>query len=397
MPSGFKYPVENSDGLSFSSTIVDFEDVFVPQELFLNSNLMIWGNNANGELGTGNLTSRNSPVQVGSLTNWKQVSCGGFYTACVKTDGTLWTWGQNQNLLGKLGLGDYVHRSSPVQVGSLTNWKQVSCGNEHTAAIKTDGTLWLWGGGAYGELGLGNLIDISSPVQVGTLTNWKQVSCGVKTSGGNHTACVKTDGTLWTWGQGNFGQLGLGDTSERSSPVQVGTLTDWKQVSCGQIQTACVKTDGTLWTWGSNFAGALGLGDVVDRSSPVQVGTLTNWKQVSLGASHAACVKTDGTLWTWGDNFAGALGLENEVDRSSPVQVGTLTNWKQVDLGDNYAACVKTDGTLWTWGYGVFNSLGLGNSTSRSSPVQVGSLTNWKQVSAGYLHAACIKSDDLPI
>ena len=152
------------------------------------------------------------------------------------------------------------------------------------ANLKTPG-LSTWGSNTYGQVGLGDVVYRSSPVQVGSLTNWKSVSGGV-----NHTAATKTDGTLWTCGYNAYGQLGLGNTISRSSPVQVGSLTNWQSVSCGYSYTAATKTDGTLWTWGSNGSGALGLGDSTSRSSPVQVGSLTNWKSVAGGGGQTAAI-----------------------------------------------------------------------------------------------------------
>jgi alpha-tubulin suppressor-like RCC1 family protein len=404
--SGFRYAITNSNG-SFSSTFVDTDDVFVPYDMFLNANLETWGDGQQGGLGTGDTVNTSSPVQVGTLTNWKQVTMRLYNCAALKTDGTLWTWGQNStNGPGQLGLGDTVNRSSPVQVGTLTDWKQLADGNasDRHACIKTDGTLWVWGADQQGGLGLGDTLARSSPTQVGTLTNWKQISMGAA------SVCVKTDGTLWTWGFNSNGELGLGYTSplRQSSPIQVGSMTDWKSPSAGGGHTACIKTDGTLWIWGNNSNGELGLGDTIRRSSPVQVGSLTNWKQVSCGGDHTACIKTDGTLWTWGSNKSagvtvyGQLGLGDVISRSSPVQVGSLTDWKQVNCGNFNTACIKTDGTLWTWGENVFagsggGMLGLGDSIRRSSPVQVGSFTYWKQVSASSYNMAAIVSDDLPI
>ena len=162
-----------------------------------------------------------SPTRVGTLTNWRQVSAGNFHTAAVKTDGTLWTWGLN--VTGQLGNNTSVSYSSPIQVGSLTNWKYVSCGyNGFTTAIKTDGTLWAWGNNSNGQLGNGNNISLSSPIMVGALNTWKQV---------NQTSAIKSDGTMWVWGSNNYGQLGNGTAISYSSPIQVGSLTDWKQVS----------------------------------------------------------------------------------------------------------------------------------------------------------------------
>ena len=304
--------------------------------------LFIWGRNADGQLGLGDTTNRSSPVQVGALTNWAQVSAWNEHMACVTTAGTLFTWGNNSS--GRLGLGNTTTTSSPVQVGALTNWAQVAAGNEHTACVTTAGTLFIWGRNADGQLGLGNTTNRSSPVQVGALTNWAQVAAG-----GFHTACVTTAGTLFTWGRNSpksfgltgGGQLGLGDTTDRSSPVQVGALTNWAQVATGTNHNACVTTAGTLFTWGNGALCQLGLGNTTaTNSSPVQVGALTNWAQVAGGYGHTACVTTAGTLFTWWRNNYGNLGLGDTTDTSSPVQVGALTNWGQVATGGEHTACV---------------------------------------------------------
>ncbi len=349
--------------------------------------LWVWGRNTNGQLGLGDTTHRSSPVQVGTLTDWKYVSPSETNTLSIKTDGTLWAWGGNGS--GRLGLGDLTHRSSPVQVGALTDWKQVSNSGASSFAVKTDGTLWAWGYNFYGDLGLGDTTHRSSPVQVGALTDWRQIS-----SSGNACFAIKSDGSLWAWG-GNFdGHLGLGDLTSRSSPVQVGALTDWKQIFAAFRHCLAIKTDGTLWAWGSNDNGELGLGNLTHRSSPVQVGALTDWYRLSNNGSlciSSAAIKINGTLWAWGYNGNGLLGLGDITNRSSPVQVGSLTNWKTTDLSNNHGVALKTDGTIWALGGTNSNGeLGLGDTTPRSSPVQVGSLTNWRQLTLGDRHCAAI-------
>jgi alpha-tubulin suppressor-like RCC1 family protein len=347
------------------------------------------GENQFGQLGTGDTTSRYSLAQVGSLTSWETTVAGTGCSFAINTDKKAYAFGANS--VGKLGLADTGHRSVPTLVGAeyFTNVAYISGGDRTTAAIKIDGTLWACGHNFFGQLGLGDTTDRSSPVQVGALTNWSRVA-----GGQYHTAAIKTDGTLWTWGYNASGELGLSDTTNRSSPVQVGTLTNWSEVAGGGEYTAAIKTDGTLWSWGSNINGQLGLNDTTNRSSPVQVGTLSNWSTVAAGQLHAAAIKTDGTLWTWGYNFYGQLGLGNAINCSSPVQVGTLSNWSTVAAGQLHTAAIKTDGTLWCWGLNGQGQLGLSNMTDRSSPVQIGSAPyTWKTLSSGELHTVGVQTD----
>jgi alpha-tubulin suppressor-like RCC1 family protein len=342
--------------------------------------LFTWGRNNSGQLGQNTTTDLSSPVQVGALTDWSQVSAGATHCAAIKTNGSLWTWGDNY--AGPLGQNTTTDLSSPVQVGALTDWAQVSAGSRLCAAIKTNGALWTWGRNTNGQLGQNIAVatNRSSPVQVGALTDWAQVS-----TGSYFCAAVKTNGTLWSWGYNGFGQLGQGNIISRSSPVQVGALTDWSQVSAGFRHCAAIKTNGTLWSWGENNQGQLGQGNVIRRSSPVQVGALTDWSQVSAGGqSFCAAIKTNGTLWTWGSNYAGQLGLNiAPTFRSSPVQVGALTDWAQVSAGGDSCAAIKTNGTLWSWGNGANGRLGQNTTTDLSSPVQVGALTTWGSIGQG--------------
>jgi alpha-tubulin suppressor-like RCC1 family protein len=363
--------------------------------------LWTWGLNSNfagtgfGQLGDGTAIQKLTPVTTSpGGANWKQVSCGNNHTAAVKKDGTLWTWGYDE--YGELGLNDDDQNSelSPVQVGTATTWKQVSCGLAHTAAVKTDGTLWTWGRNLEGQLGINTLNQQESPVQTSVAgTTWKQVSCG-----GLHTTAIKTDGTLWAWGYNFYGQIGNGTTALTITPVEVTAgSTNWKQVSGGRFHTAAVKTDGTLWCWGQNAYGHLGDNTSIDKTTPTQVsGGGTTWKQVAGGIRHTVAVKTDGTLYGWGQNSEGQLGLNNVT---SPIRIPTQvsgggTNWKQVDA-DVITAAIKTDGTLWSWGFNQYGQIGNGTIVQSNIPVQTSAAgTNWKQVATGYCHTAAIKTSD---
>lgn len=350
--------------------------------------LYAWGNPQDGRLGNNtNVGTFNSPIQIGALTNWYLVSAGTSSSFGRKTDGTLWSWGFNGQ--GRLGDGtdNPTNRSSPVQIGALTTWNQVGASSDGCGAVKTDGTLWAWGNNSYGQLGQSNKISRSSPVQVGSSTSWKQFA------GGQRTAfAVTTTGALYAWGDNTFGtnaQGNAGAATSRSSPTQVGALLDWQFVASGHYHCLAIKTNNTLWMWGREvISGCLGQNTYSDsRSSPVQVGALTNWATGGTGVFHTVCVKTDGTLWSWGRSYDGELGQSNRTSRSSPVQVGSMTNWAQVDTRFKSTLAVKTDGTLWAWGLNTNGQLGDGTTTNRSSPVLIGALTTWISIGAGDYHS----------
>lgn len=362
--------------------------------------LWAWGTNFGGELGQGNTTNYSSPVQVGALTDWLTPICGMPWrlTGVIKKDGTLWTWGNND--YGQLGHGNTTLISSPAQVGSLTTWFNAGGGDYNIVAIKTDGTLWSWGRTNYGQGGRNSSTDVSSPVQIGSLTNWKGVTAeqlaeGYPTRlgvGSYNVLVIKDDGTLWSWGWGSQATGGWGDLSDRSSPVQIGSGTDWNSVSpTFSYNALATKTDGTLWAWGKNTHGQLGQGNTTDHNSPVQVGSLTTWKYVSAGYNISHMVKTDGTLWCMGQNADGNLGTGNTTSYSSPVQIGSDTNWGQTLGYYEGMRVLKTDGTLWVAGVNNFGQSGLGDTTTRSSPVQVGLVKSWSKMACGKDHTSIVK------
>tara|TARA_B100001094_G_scaffold92621_1_gene88518 strand:- start:443 stop:1621 length:1179 start_codon:yes stop_codon:yes gene_type:complete len=336
-----------------------------------------WGRGHYGALGQNNTTLYSSPVQIGVGANWSKVAPSYVGMFGIKGDGTLWSWGQNwTGLLGQnkapTGFGNYTNTlSSPTQVGTDTDWSTIHSGNATQAfGIKTNGTMWTWGDGFLGATGLNSQAAYSSPTQVPG-TNWKQVT------GGNNKLAVKTDGTLWAWGENNAGSMGVNYLGQRSSPTQVGTDTTWDQVAQFAANgSLALKTNGTLWMWGTNtgdISGSPGSGN----SSPVQVGTNTNWKSVYGTTYSIAAFKTDGTFWTWGQNETGELGHNNRTDYTSPRQIPGTTWTGDSWSGNNYTAATKTDGTMWAWGQNTdYGTLGLNDRTNRSSPTQI-SGTDW--------------------
>jgi alpha-tubulin suppressor-like RCC1 family protein len=386
MATGFKLP--QTGGYS-----VDLDDLLMRREYLSDGTLSLWGYNNIGQLGDSSIADKSSPVTPSiNANNWRSVACGFDFTAAIKTDGTLWTWGSNE--FGQLGDGTVgTSKSSPgTTAGNFTTWKSVGCGQSHTAAVKSDGTLWTWGRGTYGSLGDGTSVTKSSPVTTaGGGENWSSVVCGDL-----HTIALKTDGSLWTWGRNFSGQLGNNATVDTSSPATTTGGGTWRMIAAGVSISAGIKTDGTLWTWGSNGYGQLGDNSTTIRSTPTPIsGGGNNWKNIAVGLYGSSAVKTDGTLWTWGLGTYGRLGDGSfGTSRSSPgTTVGGGTDWKQTAECGHACAAIKTNGTLLTWGYNQFGQLGDSSATtnSKNSPVTIsGGGTSWKSVEASDRHIAAI-------
>lgn len=341
-----------------------------------------WGDNSYGRLGDGVRNTnlyRSSPVQVTVSGNWANWSLGSIAT---QSNGTLWVWGRNNN--GALGINQSYSGTfyeNPVQLDAATNWgtsaNMISTGYAvGKFAIKTTGTLWSWGAATQGITGQNNTNSISSPVQIGTNSNWAQVAC----SGFRNAGAITTSGSLYMWGQGNYGGNGDSFGVERSSPVQISGT--WSFVSPGYRCAAALKSDNTLWTWGHNGYGQLGDVSLTHRSSPAQVAG--SWLKISMSNQHCLGIKTGGTLWSWGFGQYGRLGANNYINRSSPTQVGVLTTWTDVKAMRNYSAAIS-DGKFFAWGNNSQGQLGQnaqGGLDRRSSPVQVGIETDWAVISA---------------
>ena len=341
-----------------------------------NNTLWAWGNNSIGQLGLGDTTNRSSLVQVGLLNYWTRVSCGyNYFSLGVQSPGTLWSWGGNS--YGQLGVNTSGTNNtySPVQVGALNTWTQVAAGNSHWLAIQSNGTLWSCGYNNNGQLGNNSTTTYSSPIQIGAVNIWTQ------TAAGNFSSyALQQPGTLWAWGFNNYGQLGLNTASASvSSPAQVGLLSNWTQISVNSTSAhaLALQSNGTLWAWGYNVYGQLGNSNTTNYSSPLQIGALTVWTQIAAGGYSGYAIQSNGTLWAWGLNSQGQLGLNTTVGVSSPIQIGTASNWAQIGAGALQMAAIQNNGTLWMCGYNAQGQQGNNSTTNISILTQVGSLNKW--------------------
>jgi alpha-tubulin suppressor-like RCC1 family protein len=361
-----------------------------------------WGSNLWGSLGDPSVPGQyvEMPTQVGSDT-WKAIAAAQDhtfqqgYSFAVRADGTLWAWGSN--FPGQFGPDAGVTVSTPVQFGSDSDWARIATEDgglgSHTLATKTDGTLWAWGNNGYGQLGIGTAAPTitSVPQQIGTDSGWRDISVGLFES-----AAIKSDGTLWMWGNNSAGQLGDGTTTPEYSPEQIGVGATWTAVSVGAVNTYAIRSDGTLWAWGDNHYGQIGDGTTTSRLLPVQVGSATNWVKVgapnsdqSYGLPFAVGIRTDGTLWAWGQNNVGQLGDGTRTAQSVPEQIGSSSSWSNLAVSDQYAVATQTDGSLWAWG----DAPTLRNGGGGLSPVRLDSSVGYTDLAAAPMHALALKSD----
>jgi gliding motility-associated-like protein len=350
------------------------------------------GRNLNGQLGVGNTNPQPNFIQVGSDSNWVSIVQGLLHTLGLKSDGTLWGWGDNR--AAQLGLPSTTLESLiPVQLGSENNWVSISANMASSFAIKSDGTLWAWGWNNNSLLGLGSATAtwVYTPTQVGTDNKWVSISSGSM----GHTVGLKSDGTIWGWGDNSQGSLGLGQSISFSAvPSQIGSSNDWKAICTNQFSSYGLKNNGTLWAWGRNTEGQLGIGNNTDQFTPTQVGTENNWRSVSTGlmASHAFALKGDGSLWGWGINSDGRLGLGNNINQNFPTRVGTSNNWVSAYAGTVYSLMINDEGKVFGVGSNGNNALSLPTSGNYTTPTFINTITNWLTVESEYSHTAAINT-----
>ena len=291
----------------------------------------------------------NIPRNIGVETDWELVSVGSSFMVAKKNNGTLWT--STLSCIAGINNAGSSSITLPYQVGTDSDWNKIYTGSHHTLALKTNGTLWSFGLNQFGELGNNVVVGTQSniPTQVGTDNNWQEIYAGV-----SHSLSIKTDGTLWAWGLGIYGQLGDLSTTSKNYPVYVGTTNDWANATAGSDCSFAIKTNGTLWAWGKNNVGQLGTGNLLSYNTPVQIGTDNNWLKVISHSnayyypSETIALKTDGTIW-------------KRINMNF-VQLGTDNNWQNIDLGVAHIIASKTDGTMWTWGQNYSGQLGNGTS-----------------------------------
>ncbi len=280
-----------------------------------------------------------------------------------------------------------------VRKGDIANPKVVA-GIDYNVALKSDGTVWTWGYNNYGELGLGDNVRHLEPTKV-NIEGVIDIAVG-----NHHTLLLKQDGTVWAMGLNNYGQLGNNNTTNTNLPVQVQNLKNIIRIEAGANHSVALKSDGTAYSWGYNAYGQLGDNTTTRRSLPVEVRRIKDIKEISVGRHSTAALDMDGNVWVWGLNTSGQLGLGNKTNVILPTKLTTITNVKQVELGTNYGIIVTEDKEVYSFGVNNVGQLGIGNKTAKTVPTKVmkedgTALTNIEYVSAGTKHVIAKTQDGL--
>ncbi|TXK75433.1 fibronectin type III domain-containing protein [Paenibacillus sp. N3.4] len=343
------------------------------------------------------------PLVIDPTTTLPVIAGGKSHILELRRDGTVWAWGKND--YGQLGNGTQTYSYNFVQVSQLSDVIAVATGANHSLALKQDGTVWAWGSDIEGQLGNRyQSISPRTPAQVDQLSNIVSIAAGA-----DYSVALKNDGTVWTWGNNSYGQLGNGTISNSSrtpvrtkfpstqfpSTVNIATIA----VGSNNTHSLALDTNGNVWAWGSNSYGQSGKASSSGVSSPVQV--IKNVKAIAAGHNFSIALTLDGNVWTWGKNNSGQLGNGwTSSYESRPIQVYGISNVIGVSAGEDHSLILKQDGTVWAWGGNYYGQLGNGGAGQNSSipiqvspPLQGSSLTNIVAVVAGVNYSIAINQD----
>jgi len=414
-------------------------------------NVLTWGENSFGQLGTGNNDGSGIPVVVadsdgtGILNKVTAIAAGREHTLALKSDGTVLAWGKNDQ--GQLGLDPTATAASnlPVQVAGLTSIIGIASAGAHSLALKSDGTVWTWGGNGSGQLGDNTLTARYNPAQVKGSSGSGVLSGVIKLAAGRgHSLALLDDGTVWAWGNNGtgqtalipvkvsglgyvtsisagemrsfaiagttrygwganeYGQVGDGTTSDRLTPSAISGLDGAATIVAGRYHSAAVTADGKVWTWGHNNFGQLGDGTATDRLAPAMVTGLTVGKitAIAAGEAHSMAVESNGYVWSWGDNVSGQLGSGDYLDGLSPARTAAgvgIANVISPAAGRISSLALSSKGTVYSWGDNSQGQLGIGSTTDSNTPgyVWLGLLPFFgvKSVAASGDFALALKAD----
>ncbi|CAH1368480.1 hypothetical protein MTP99_009912 [Tenebrio molitor] len=350
--------------------------------------LYSWGANSYGQLGLGHKSDEEvAPKEVNLADsdlladNIVAIAGGGGHTLILDKNGYVYGCGWNSK--GQLGTSDDTLKFTQIEILKGFRIVQISCGWDFSAAVSDCGKQFVWGNNSYTQLGLSKSITctgIPSRLQVSQklATGFRQVSCGLR-----HSAMLTKDGGLLVAGTGSKGQLGLGDNFDDNNYLSISKVPDLEEIvsiASGQHHTVVLKEDGTVFSWGENKFGQLGIDPNISNSFvPMEIFHDLNLASVYAGWTHTAALTKSGEVFTWGRNTYGQLGAQREVTYK-PEKVAGLKDVSQLSVGSEHNLAVTKEGKLFVWGWNEHGSCGTADKNDVVKPTQV--LANRKIKSA---------------
>jgi alpha-tubulin suppressor-like RCC1 family protein len=358
------------------------------------------GQNQFAQLSLPDFANRNVYVSVlasNEEDNFKIISVGGYHSFIVKQNGTVWASGKNEQ--GQLGLGDNVDRSVFTQLSNdFNNPLAIACGLEFTVIQKNDGTVWVTGDNRFGQLGLGDNVNRNTLEQLpAKFNNAIKIAAG-----GEFIFIEKFNGILECTGYNAYGQLGLGDVTNRNVFTEVDNqFFNLNKLKAGSLFIYLENYDGKVWATGDNFHGQLGLGHTNHVCDFTVVGvppeydsdgeiinvdalSINNPQDIQVAGSHVIIIKEDGTVVGAGDNTLGQLGLGDDLDRIE-FTILDIENPEKVRVGFHYSIYQDQDGILHTTGYNHYGTLALGDFDNRYTFEEVSGINSPVRISCGPL------------
>jgi uncharacterized repeat protein (TIGR01451 family) len=353
-----------------------------------------WGNNQRGELGTGNTSPAGTPVQVTGLTDVIAIDAGNQYSLALKSDGTVWSWGSSAS--GQLGIPyDGQIRKIPGPVSLSGGFVAIAAGYNHALALHSNGTVWAWGENYSFQIGVEWRVQAGGsfpyeylPVQVPQVEGATAIAAG-----SNHSAAIRADGTLLIWGSNSYGLLGLGDLRPNAPPTAVPGLGPVRAVALSSTSTYALQEDGQFFAWGSKLQGALGNGEDGKQKTPTLIPDLNGVTAMAATSGHTLALLSDGTVYAWGTNDRGQLGDGSTEPRITPAPVPDLSNVVAITADSNHSLALKDDGTVWSWGSSWSEVTPEGNPLGILVPTRFDALADVSALSVSNGHAVALKQD----
>lgn len=330
------------------------------------------------------------PTQINGNKNFVALSLGDFHSCGLEASGDAFCWGLNSQGQSGNGVAGGAGVNTPTSVIGEAKFTSLSAGGNHTCGINTDGVTMCWGNNTGGQLGVASQQDKFEPTPVAGSHAFIQISAGTIA----HTCAIKANGEAWCWGVNEQGQLGTGNHTAATSPVQVGGGIKFISIVSGGGHTCGISTDSSAYCWGLNSRGQLGDGTQNDKLIPTKVSSPIKFKQLVAGIAHTCGLNENGDPYCWGDNVVGAVGDGTFESRTSPTLVAGGPNFDILAAGERHT-CGLSGTTVLCWGYNEYGALGDGTTITRTEPTLLFNQIAFKKIAAGAYFTCGIATSNL--